>query len=101
MKKWEINKKSANNIHFKRRLFQRYGIVANKHLVKQWADNIHTFQLLYKESKSRLAVLIEYNGIGIKAIYDKNHGNFITALSNKYAPTALSTSQESNINTRE
>lgn len=70
--------------HFKRRLFERYGIEINRIEYSELCERLRRngADVLYvrAESNTRTHWIIEIQGVKVRAVYDKARGQLVTAL---------------------
>lgn len=75
-------KKNAQNVHFKKRMIQRYRIFFNKNQKKEMISQIKrgTAKFLYKESNTKSIWSIQFRGRNIPVVYDNIRKNLVTCL---------------------
>lgn len=80
-----MNLKAVNEaLHFKKRLYQRFNIVINRHEYKELCDAALNSRMIQKISDSRDKRLIDIRGQIIICVYDKIRRRLVTCL---YADT--------------
>jgi len=82
VKNKKLHKAAANNLHFKRRMLQRYGLVINQKIRREIIDTIKAQKSEFLERLSGTRTLHKLNieGREIKVVYDSRHENMVTAL---------------------
>jgi len=81
------NKRSAKGRgdcerHFRRRLFERYGITLEGNRYRVLCDDVRSGRgrFLFKESLTRTHWLLNIDGRGVRVVYDKGQSALSTAL---------------------
>ena len=84
------DKGSANRKHFKKRLFERYGLFANRFEIHQLVANLQAEGVYMGTlTRNRVWYRIPFKGRVIGVIYDRKNKNFVTALPKDSYPIGL------------
>lgn len=87
----ERYKTYAQREHFKKRLFERFGLTINRYKYKEIVDKIQNNQAKRIETQSRRLTLylVEIQGIPVKVVYDHQRKTVVTALTLDMDPNEL------------
>ena len=76
-----MNLKAVNEaLHFKKRLYQRFDIIINRHEYKELCDAAEDSKMIHKISESRDKRLIKIRDQDIICVYDKIRKRLVTCL---------------------
>lgn len=87
----ERDKTYAQREHFKKRLFERFGLTINRYKYKEIVDKIQNNQAKRIETQSRRLTLylVEIQGIPVKVVYDHQRKTVVTTLTLDMDPNEL------------
>lgn len=78
------SKSSSQIQHFKKRMYERHGLVIGKNEYNKILNNVKSgdAEFVEKQSLRVSKYIVEYNGIKLIVIYDKQRKTLVTVLPN-------------------